>query len=377
MTTPMTIECHPRAIYDKLPLIGPENFNAPYGNRVSACAHTECDQLPAVYNKWRKSLTMGARSSGRARARDVLAAVSLWIPLASVVTTWLIWRDKLPSDLPRQWGSDGVSSTWPTWVAIVLFALVCLGSALIATLALRKGAAPTRRTTFLWSGFAAGLATGGWLMIAGSTITSGPGTEPQVGAWPLLLMVLLGYGLIPFLLAHRWVAAEPEQHPVELVPAPTETGAWITTVTVPLFAIVSVALFAAAATLLILTTREDAPGADVVGAVVLLLLSVLVLGFARLRISVDWRGLKVVTWFLGIALKTIPLTDIESVHTDTLEPMHWGGWGYRFMPGRSAIILRTGPGLVVTLTSGKQFALSLNEPETPAALLSTLSTPAQ
>jgi hypothetical protein len=91
--------------------------------------------------------------------------------------------------------------------------------------------------------------------------------------------------------------------------------------------------------------------------------------FARLRISVDWRGLKIVTWILGIPLKTIRLTEIESVQTDALEPMQWGGWGYRFMPGRSAIILRTGPGVVVTLTSGKQFALSLNSPETPAALL--------
>ncbi|MCI4658291.1 hypothetical protein [Cryobacterium zhongshanensis] len=317
---------------------------------------------------------MTSRSSGRARARDILAAATVWIPLAVVVTTWLVWRAELPADLPRQWGNDGVSSTWPTGVAIALFSVVCLGSAVLATLALREGAAPTRRKTFLWSGFAAGLATGAWLMTAGSTITAGPGAEPRVGAWPLLLMALFGYGLIPFLLAHRWVAAEPEERPVEVVLAPTETGAWITTVTVPLFAIASLASFAAAATLLIVTGRDGGSGADAFGGVVLLVLGVLLLGFARLRISVDWRGLKVVTWFLGIALKTIPLTEIESVHTDTLEPLQWGGWGYRFMPGRSAIILRTGPGVVVTLTNGKQFAVSLNSPEIPAALLSTLST---
>ncbi|MEC5150264.1 hypothetical protein [Cryobacterium sp. GrIS_2_6] len=77
---------------------------------------------------------------------------------------------------------------------------------------------------------------------------------------------------------------------MELVLAPTETGAWITTVTVPLFAIMSVSLFAAAATLLIIATREGGPGVDVVGAVVLLVLAVLMPGFSRLRISVDWRG---------------------------------------------------------------------------------------
>ena len=319
---------------------------------------------------------MDARSSGQARVRDVIAAVTLWVPLAVVVTTWLLWRAELPTELPRQWYSDGVSSTWLTGFAIVLFAVVCFGSALIASLALQNGAAAGRRKTFLWSGFAAGLACGSWLMVAGSIITSGTSTEPRVGAWPLLLMALMGYGLIPFLIAHRWVNTEPEQPPTEVALAPTETGAWITTVTVPLFALASVAMLAAAVSILIFTDRDDA-GADILGAVVLLVLVVPMLAFARLRISVDWRGLKVVTWILGIPLKTIPLSEIESVRTDALEPMHWGGWGYRFMPGRSAIILRTGPGVIVNLTNGKQFALSLNAPETPAALLSTLSTPAE
>lgn len=320
---------------------------------------------------------MDARSSGQARARDVIAAVTLWVPLAVVVTTWLLWREELPTELPRQWDSDGVSSTWPTGFAIVLFAVVCFGSALIASFALRQGAAAGRRKTFLWSGFAAGLACGSWLMVAGSIITSGTSTEPHVGAWPLLLMALMGYGLIPFLIAHRRVNAEAEQHPVEVVLAPTETGAWITTVTVPLFAMVSLAMLAGAVTILIYTAREDVAGADILSAVVLLVLAVPMLAFARLRISVDWRGLKVVTWILGIPLKTIPLSAIESVRTDALEAVQWGGWGYRFMPGRSAIILRTGPGVVVNLTNGKQFALSLNSPETPAALLTTLSAPAE
>ena len=320
---------------------------------------------------------MDARSSGQARARDVIAAVTLWVPLAVVVTTWLLWREELPTELPRQWDSDGVSSTWPTGFAIVLFAVVCFGSALIASFALRQEAAAGRRKTLLWSGFAAGLACGSWLMVAGSIITSGASTEPRVGAWPLLLMALMGYGLIPFLIVHRWVNAEAEQHPVEVVLAPTESGAWITTITVPLFAMVSLAMLAGAVTILIYTAREDVAGADILSAVVLLVLAVPMLAFARLRISVDWRGLKVVTWILGIPLKTIPLSAIESVRTDALEAMQWGGWGYRFMPGRSAIILRTGPGVVVNLTNGKQFALSLNSPETPAALLTTLSAPAE
>ncbi|TFC96800.1 MULTISPECIES: hypothetical protein [Cryobacterium] len=156
---------------------------------------------------------MDAHSFGQARARDVIAAVTLCAPLVVVVTTWLHWRAELPTELPRQWDSDGVSSTWPTGFAIVLFASVCFGSALVASFALHKGVAAGRRKIFLWSGFAAGLACGSWLLVAGSVITSSTSTEPHVGAWPLLLMALMGYGLIPFLIAHPWENAEPELLP--------------------------------------------------------------------------------------------------------------------------------------------------------------------
>ncbi len=128
------------------------------------------------------------------RGRDAIAVVTLWVPLVTVVATWLSWRSALPADLPRQWGSEGVSTTWPTALAIVLAAFVCLD---------------------------------------------------------------------------------------------------------------------------------------------------------------DWRGLKVVTWIMSISLKTIPLNAVKSVHTTRVDPLLWGGWGYRIRPGSSAIILRTGPGLIVTLTPQK------------------------
>ncbi|TFD83514.1 hypothetical protein E3T61_20985 [Cryobacterium lactosi] len=320
----------------------------------------------------RKRLIVNTRKAGQAGIRDVVAASTLWAPLVVVATTWAAWRDLLPTNLPRQWGSDGVSSTWPTWVAIALVALICLGSAVTATVALRPGAARSRRTTFLWAGFAAGLACGAWLLVAGSTFSAGANAEPEVGAWPLLLMLLMGYGLIPFLIAHRWVDDAPKPPAVVVTFVPAETGAWITTVTVPLFALTSLALLVTAAVLFFLAVRDGTAGEDLWGAAVLAVLSVPMLAFARLRISADWRGLKVVTGILGISLKTIPLIAIESVRTETLEPMHWGGWGYRFMPGRSAIILRAGPGIIVNLTNGKQFALSLKAPEIPAAVLSTM-----
>lgn len=168
---------------------------------------------------------MNTRKAGHAGVRDVIAALTLWVPLAVVITTWLIWAKHLPAELPRQWDSNGVSSTWPTGVAIALAALICLGSAVTATFALRLRAADSRRTTFLWAGFAAGLACGAWMLVAGSVITASANTEPEVGAWPLLLLGLMGYGLIPFLIAPRRVHDAPERSAVEVELSPTEMGA--------------------------------------------------------------------------------------------------------------------------------------------------------
>ena len=63
------------------------------------------------------------------------------------------------------------------------------------------------------------------------------------------------------------------------------------------------------------------------------------------------------------------------VEAAVLEPTQWGGWGYRIMPGRSAIILRRGPGMVITQRNEKQFAISLDRPEEPASILLGLIAP--
>lgn len=146
-----------------------------------------------------------------ARPRDIVAAITLWVPAAVIAASWTLWHSELPTDLPRQWNSAGVNTTWPAWLALTLLGFVALSAALVGAFALRQDAADRRRKTFLWSGFAAGMSSGAWLLVAGSTITSSVATEPEVGAWPVLLMLSMAYGLLPFLIAHRWV--DPNQQP--------------------------------------------------------------------------------------------------------------------------------------------------------------------
>ena len=108
------------------------------------------------------------------------------------------------------------------------------------------------------------------------------------------------------------------------------------------------------------------------GVVIFAAVAVLLASFIRLRVTVDERGFSVVSSLLQIPLKRIPLTSIETVDAAMLRPQEWGGWGYRVMPGRSALMMHTGPGLVIGTIKGKLFAISLDDPEEPAALLATL-----
>lgn len=308
----------------------------------------------------------------KAGYRDVLAVATLWIPFVAVVVTWLLWRDALPDEIPKQWDADGVNSTAPAGIMLGMTALASFVAASVATVALRASAVPSRRSTFLGTGFVAGLASSVWLVTGAAAVVADRSGESDPGGWPLLALLACGYGAIPYFLSPKLREISPRDS-VEIELAPSETGAWSKTVTVPLFAWVALIVVVGSAVLLTTMIGEgDTAGALVAGFVLFFVLILMVV-FVRLRVSVDWRGLKVVSSILRIPLKTAQLGEIESVHVDNLDPVQWGGWGYRIMAGRSGIILRRGPGLVLNLTNGKQFAVSLIDPETPAALLTTLS----
>jgi hypothetical protein len=316
---------------------------------------------------------VGAATTSEVRLREVLAIITLWVPFVVVAITWLMWKDILPEDLPRQWDSSGVSSTAPTWLVVGIAAVASLAAAVGATFGLIRGAPENRRAICLGTGFVAGLAGGTWVALAAVTVTAPDMAEPDIGAWPMLSILSCGYGVIPFLLMGKWAHVEPELEPVDLELAPTEVGAWAKTMTVPLFGWIAAAAGIVALISTAVAVAGGAGGQSIILIAVPVLVALLGLAFTWLNITVDSRGLRVVSALLRIRIKSIPLAAIESAQTDFLDPLRWGGWGYRITPGGSAVILRHGPGLVVNLTNGRQFALSLTAPEVPTALLTALT----
>ncbi|WP_449476135.1 DUF1648 domain-containing protein [Streptomyces abikoensis] len=92
------------------------------------------------------------------------------------------------------------------------------------------------------------------------------------------------------------------------------------------------------------------------------------------RVTVDRHGLTVNVLGLPRPRVRIPLDRIaEAGHRD-VEPLRdLGGWGYRAVPGRSGFALRSGPAVVVRLTTGSEFVVTVDDAATAAALLAALA----
>ncbi|WP_308798835.1 hypothetical protein [Agromyces silvae] len=309
------------------------------------------------------------------RVRWVLAVAAMFVPALAVGVSALAWNDRLPARIASHWSGLGTADdslpTMPVFIgALAVTSALAIAAAIVV--ALPRVDARASRATLFWLGLPVGIAATIWLVPAWLTLQAGSPEAAVLGGWILAFFGSVLYGLLPFAIAPR-SPAEPRTSVAPLELGASEVGAWSRSITANVFiwatgvvAVVTGVIVASA-----IITGEL--GAFAFGLVVLAVALMLVASFIRLRVTIDWRGLRVTSLVFGVPLKRIPLDRIAAVEAADLRPEEWGGWGYRIRAGRSAIILRGGPGLVVTTTSGSQFALTLDDPETPAALLSALS----
>lgn len=84
-----------------------------------------------------------------------------------------------------------------------------------------------------------------------------------------------------------------------------------------------------------------------------------------LRVRIDETA---VTWAFGLGLPrgSIALSDIESAEVIDINPMDFGGWGYRLRATTTGLIVRGGPGIRLNRTSGRSVVISLAEPNEAA-----------
>lgn len=106
--------------------------------------------------------------------------------------------------------------------------------------------------------------------------------------------------------------------------------------------------------------------------ILLVLLAVVGAAFLFARIKADRRGLKVL--LAGIVpVMNVPAGAISGATAADVKAADYGGWGYRHHDGTAAMLVSSGPAVVVSKTNGQRLAVSGGSPASAARLAEVLT----
>ncbi|MFD7323157.1 DUF1648 domain-containing protein [Streptomyces sp. NPDC059875] len=293
------------------------------------------------------------------------AALPFLLALALQLTLLGVAGDRLPDPLATHFSASGRADGW---TGLTAFALV--GSGLL--LALGAGWTLLVRRGALWGAWLTAGALGTLLVLL--VRDNLDATQAADVVSPLAdLTVAAGVGAIAALVGWALARLVPEdapaarEEPVETLPlGPSEVAGWSRGTGSRPMAVLGAVLAAAGPVLLLLAPWP-------VG-LVLGVSGVLVLGLAQVRVTVDRRGLTLRPALAPWPRVRVPLDEVASASAREIDALaEFGGWGYRVRAHRTGMVLRSGEGLVVRREGGREFAVTVSDARTAAALLNTLA----
>ncbi|MGW4159920.1 hypothetical protein [Streptomyces sp. NPDC004788] len=305
-----------------------------------------------------------------------LTAAPFVLALAAQLLLAALWHDRLPDPLATHFsGVDGRPDGFTgrgAFLAVSTGLLLTLGAGW--TLLVRRRA--------LWGAWATAGFTGGLMVLL---LRSNLDAAAPEARYPLAVVTLAAglaaLGAAAGLGLTRLVPAEPEPAPptapadgaprIEL--AAGEVAGWSrATGSRPLTALSVGFLLAGAGGLALAPVLGPWP--YLLLGLVGLVVGLPGLAFSRVRVTVDRHGLTVSPTALPRPRIRIPLDEVAAAETGTVDPLaDFGGWGLRGRPHRSALVLRAGEALVVRRRSGFEFAVTVPDAATAAALLNALA----
>ncbi|WP_432156264.1 DUF1648 domain-containing protein [Streptomyces sp. bgisy153] len=303
------------------------------------------------------------------RGRAALAGLPFGVVAVGYVAVFLARYDRLPERMATHYSGDGsadgfMSRAGALWLGGGL--LVGLG-VLFTLLTLRAGGSAGSRLT---AATAVGTAVTVGYPLLGIVLVNTDIDDPARAGMPLWHLAVLVPAALAAGAAAWWVIGagpEPAGRPASptLPLADGEAAAWSRSTS-------SRALLPAAAVIALCGVSGLVAGPWWAGAVPLVL-SLLCLAFARVRVTVDRRGLTVASAVLPGPRLTVPLdrvADAASVQVDAMGD--FGGWGYRIRPHKRGVVLRSGEALAVRTADGPEYVVTVDDAATAAALLNGL-----
>lgn len=302
-------------------------------------------------------------------APDALVAIALALQL------WLM--ADLPAEVVTHWGSEGPDGYGPAWTYPVLTLAVGLGlPALMMAFTLpsiRRGerSPMLRLMPAIGVGFTALIAT----ISTGSLLVQRgleDGDQPSIGGVVVAsYVVAVLIGLLGWAVQPRQELAQPSRQAVGPMPvAPSEKVVWLgrAEAGATLMAIlIAVSIVLAGAAVWMWLAGDDVAAWILTGVV--LLVALLTSASTVFRVRTDLDGLEARS-ALGWPRFSIPVEDIADVSVvDVSGLAEFGGWGIRFAPGATGVILRNGQALQVARRSGRRFVITVDDPQTAASVL--------
>ncbi|MEW2632879.1 hypothetical protein AB0903_14800 [Streptomyces sp. NPDC048389] len=95
------------------------------------------------------------------------------------------------------------------------------------------------------------------------------------------------------------------------------------------------------------------------------------LAFVHVVVRIDRYAVDVRCGHIGVPHRHIPLSHVVSAdYTSKVTPRQWGGWGCRWRPEQgTAVVVRRGEGLVVTLGDGGMFTVTVDDAATAVRVI--------
>ena len=303
--------------------------------------------------------------SGRATARRVVAAVLCLIPLGWLIVTALTVGPRLGSEMASHWSDagrpDGFADTWLAfWILAALVTVLTAG-------AIGLVVASSSSSARVWAGLVvgfAGVAALAWAVPAESTAAAGSPEEAELGVRMLLLIPVAALGVLVFGVL-RSVPVRVDEEPLPVTAQRLRAGdrlVWSGTTGSAWFGVPALALLGGAVCCLVVALVGEAPGL-IAPAVFLLLIGSALLMVANVRLLIDARGVRLLSTVFRIPLIRVALDDIAAVSTERIEPLRWGGWGFRVSGRGVAYVTHRSRGLVITRQRGTSVAITIADAE--------------
>jgi hypothetical protein len=303
-----------------------------------------------------------------------LVVLALVLPLPFV--------DRMPDPVATHWGANGVvngTSRRGGFAVNIVATMLCVGAVVGAVAAFLPPRAGTRALGtsrlargLLLLGIALGAAPGTVAAIVSANVGAGSALEADAPVLLVLALVLGGVAvsnavLLSLLAATfgRSLPYEGADRPEGLPVRPGEHQHWVSGARNR-----GITTFAAALALLPLEALVGGPipiGALVVPGVV----GVGLLCFSGVRVAVDDQEVAIDLGPLRWPRRHISRDRIVAASVVDIRPLEWGGWGWRGIPGRTAIVIRKGEGMQLDLGDGHSLVVTVDDARRGAALINS------